>query len=78
VPQATVSTEETAACLGIRAFFYRDIRGGQPIAIVALFRAGAADSSSAISGVAQRLGLVVDTMWMGRVWLAVYRRRGDG
>ena len=78
LPQATVSAEETRACLGVRTFFYRALEGGKPVAIVAVFRAGAADPSSALSLVAQRLGLTADVMRVERVWLAVYRRRGDG
>ena len=77
-PPPAVSAEETAACLGVRAFFYRALEGGQPVAIVAVFRAGAADPSSALSLVAQRLGLTADVMRVERVWLAVYRRRGTG
>ena len=66
------------ACLGVRALYYRAIASGRPVAIVALFRAGAADPSSTTSVVALRLGLSVDVARTGRVWLAVYRRRGDG
>ena len=65
------------ACLGVRALYYRAIQSGKPVAIVAVFQAGSADPSSAISVVAQRLGLVVSVAQQGRVWLAVYRRRGE-
>jgi hypothetical protein len=73
-----VSAAEIAVCLGTRALHYRDIKSGQPVAIVAVFRAGTADPSSPLNPVAQRLGLVVDTMRIERIWLAVWRRRGEG
>ena len=50
-----VSADEIPACLGVRTLHYRAIASGQPVAIVAVFRAWPASLSGTTSAVAQRL-----------------------
>ena len=76
LPQATVNPEDMCACLGVRAICYRALEGGKPVAIVTIPRT--ANPSGTISGVAQRLGLTVEIARTERVWLAVWRWRGQG
>ena len=78
-PLPAVSADETARLPGrAGAALSQPARAASRSRSSPCHRAWSAILSSAISVVAQRLGLSVDVARTGRVWLAVYRRRGEG